>query len=271
MRTSTRHRQARILEELYHDGHVSIKALAKLLEVSEATVRRDLRALTHNGNVELIYGGAALLRNSDYSFRSKAMRNIEAKRIIGRLAAALVADGDQVFLDSGTTCFEIVPHLKRKRGLSVVANSERLALELDTPGVKVILLGGQYRPERMDTIGPLAMSTLEQLRGYLAFVGADGLSTDFGLTASDIESAHLYRLAVRNARETVLVVDHSKFEKPSLFRIVGFDVISRIVTDRYPGDDWFDFLSARGIDLVLPDSEAHHVRRAERAGVRKSG
>ncbi len=271
MRAGNSQRQQRILEDLYNKGHVSVKALSESLGVSEATIRRDLRALAKNHEVELVYGGATLARSTDYSFRSKAMRNVEAKRTIGRLAADLAADGDQVFVDSGTTCFEIVPHLKRKRGLSVITNSERLALELDWPGTNVILLGGQYRPERMDTVGPLAMNTLEQLRGYLAFIGSDGLSTDFGLTASDIESAHLYRLAVRNARETVLVADHSKFEKPSLFRIVGFESISRVVTDKYPGDEWFDFLSAGNIDLVLPDSEIHHIHRRAQGGVRNTG
>ena len=76
---------------------------------------------------------------------------------------------------------------------------------------------------------------------------------------------------MRNARETVLLADHSKFEKPSLFRIVGFESVSRVVTDKYPGDQWFDFLSAADIDIVLPDSEAPHMQRRARGGLASTG
>lgn len=249
-------RRDRIMDEIIQAGHVTVSGLARTLEVSEATVRRDLKVLAGNRRVELIYGGAALVRNSDFSFQAKLTRNIEGKRIIGSLAAQLVCDSDQIFLDSGTTCFEMTPFLKRKRSLSIVANSTRLALELDTHDGSIILLGGQYRPERMDTVGPLATATLEQLRGYLAFMGADGLSREFGPTAVDIESAYLYRLAVKNARETVLVADHTKFQTPSLYKIVGFDSISKVVTDRKPEGQWMEFFDSLGIEVISPKADA---------------
>ena len=117
----------------------------------------------------------------------------------------------------------------------------------------MILLGGQYRPDRMDTVGPLATATLDQLRGYLCFIGADGLDRDFGPAAADIESADLNRRAVRNARQTVLLVDHTKFAAASLFKIVDWELVSRIVTDRAPTPEWMDFLSARGIQVDYPE------------------
>ncbi|MEY4941529.1 MAG: hypothetical protein RIQ93_3264, partial [Verrucomicrobiota bacterium] len=76
--------------------------------------------MAENGEIEVVYGGATLRRSSDYSFRSKGMRNVEAKRVIGALAAKLVADDDQIFLDSGTTCFEMALFLKGRRGLSII-------------------------------------------------------------------------------------------------------------------------------------------------------
>jgi DeoR/GlpR family transcriptional regulator of sugar metabolism len=107
----------------------------------------------------------------------------------------------------------------------------------------------------MDCIGPLAASNLEQLRGYLCFIGTDGLSTDFGPAASDLESAHLNRLAVLNSRETVLVVDASKFATPSLFKIVDWDRISRVVTEVRPHESWTNFFALHGITLVLPEDQ----------------
>jgi DeoR family fructose operon transcriptional repressor len=252
MSSASQERRQQILSELFARRSVTVVGLAAAIDASQATVRRDLKALADEGQIDLVYGGATIRRDSDYSFRSKQQRNIEAKRLIGKLAADLVRDDEQVFLDSGTTCFEMAPFLKRKRGISIIANSARLALELDSPNINVILLGGQYRPERMDCVGPLAEAQLQQLRGYVCFIGADGMSADFGPAASDMESAHLNRLAVLGSRETILVVDSTKFAAPSLCKIVDWDRISRIVTDQQPDTDWMNFFESRGISVVSP-------------------
>jgi DeoR family fructose operon transcriptional repressor len=231
MNTSSRQRRERILTELFERRHVLARDLALRIGVSEATIRRDLRGLAADGQVDLVYGGATLRRASDFSFHAKATRNMEAKRAIGRLAAGVVQDQDHIFLDSGTTCFE-------------------MAAFLDAPGLSVIMLGGQYRPDRMDFVGPLALSILNQLRGYVCFIGADGLHMDFGPTAADIESASLYRQAALNGRQTVLLVDHSKFTAASLFKIVDWEQISMVVTDRAPDGSWEEFFRSRGIGVV---------------------
>ena len=249
-------RRARILSLVLDRGHATVKDLAEDMAVSEATIRRDLRGLADAGQLELVYGGATLPRTSDFSFRSKAQRNVESKRIIGRLAASLVTEGESLLIDSGTTCFEMAPHLKRLRGLSAIVNSARLAVELGNgTDMSLILLGGSFRADTLDTVGPLAVSTLEQLRGFRMFLGADGMSMEFGITAADMESAHLYRLAIRNARETILLVDHTKFLAPSLVRMCGFHDLSRIVTDREPPRDWLDFLNDQGIEVLYPKGE----------------
>ena len=253
MRQATRERQQRVMSELLDRKHVTVKDLADNMGVSEATVRRDLRVLANSQQLSLVHGGATLTRQ-DFSFIAKHERNLTAKRIIGCLAAGLVRDGQQVFLDSGTTVFEMAPFLSRKRGLSVVLNSARLALELRAPETNIIMLGGQFRQDRMDTVGPIALADLEQLRGFVTFIGADGLSMEFGPSAVDIESAHLNRLAVLNARETVLLVDHTKFASASLFRIVEWDKIDRIVTDLPPSAEWISFLNANNIQLHHPDA-----------------
>lgn len=231
------------------------------MSVSEATVRRDLKLLAEAGQLEVVYGGATLRRPTDPGLRASSPQNIKAKQVIGSLAANLVGDSEQIFLDSGTTCFEMAPFLKRRRQLSIIVNSTRLALELEAPGLSVILLGGQYRSDRMDTVGPLATSTLDQLRGYVCFIGSDGLGMEFGLAAADIENASLYRLAVRHARRTVLLVDHTKFINPSLYKIVDWDSIHALVTDECPSSEWLDFLQSHDIEIIYPDavtSEVHN-------------
>lgn len=252
MTQSALERRQRILSEVLEKRHVTAKDLAVHMAVSEATVRRDLKALADEGHIDLVYGGATIRRPVDYSLRSKETRNVVEKRIVGRLAAEMVADGDTVFLDSGSTTLEMAALLKRRQRLTVIANSARLALELDAPGISVVMLGGQYRPSRMDTVGRLAISNLEQLRGYTCFIGADGLDMDIGPSAADIESADLYRLAALNARRTLLLVDHTKFAAPSLFRIVPWSAISGVVTDRAPRPQWAEFFHTHDIDVIYP-------------------
>ncbi len=252
MSQATEERRKRIMVQLLDRKHLTVKELAESMCVSGATVRRDLKALADEEELLLVHGGATLPRQRDYSFRAKQLRAIEQKRIIGRLAASLVRDGHQVFLDAGTTCSEMAPYLRRMHGVTVLANSARLALELNAPGLSVFLIGGEYRPDRMDTVGPMAMSTLNQVRGYVAFIGADGLSMDFGPSASDVASAHLHRLVIEHAREAVLLVDSSKFDGASLFRIVDWPRISKVVTDRAPDEKWKRFFEEQDIEVIYP-------------------
>jgi len=252
MSQATEERRKQIMAQLLDRKHVTVKELATSMDVSGATVRRDLRALAHEEDLRLVHGGATLPRQKDFSFRAKQLRAADQKRITGRLAAELVRDGDHVFLDSGTTCSEMVPYVNKKHGVTVLANSARLALELNAPGLSIFLIGGEYRPDRMDTVGPMATSTLNQVRGYVAYISADGLSMDFGPSASDVESAHLHRLVIENAREAVLLVDSSKFGGASLFQIVDWSRISKVVTDGEPDEPWKRFFEEHNIELISP-------------------
>jgi DeoR/GlpR family transcriptional regulator of sugar metabolism len=252
MTNSTQQRREVILTSAYRDGFVGVRQLADELSVSEATVRRDLHGLATEGLLQLNHGGASVIRGSDHSFLSKLTRNVEAKQTIARLAAQLVCDGEQLFLDSGTTCFAMATFLRGKHGLSVIVNSIRTAQELHAPGLNVLILGGQYRPERMDTVGPMAGASMDQLRGYLAFVGTDGVGMDFGLTAIDIGSAHIFGQAVSNARQSILLADSSKFDNPGLYKIADWTAISKVVTDKRPAEAWCGFFAERGIELIYP-------------------
>lgn len=245
-----------ILDRLYEQGSVEVTTLAEHMRVSESTIRRDLRRMADEGLVELTHGGASVLGNANFSFYAKSARNADAKHAIGRLAATLVDDSDQIFLDSGTTCLALARRLRARRNLSAIVNSARTAQELVSPGANVILLGGKFRPERMDSVGPLAAATLERLHGFKAFIGSDGVARDFGPTSIDIESASLFGQAVANAREAVLMVDATKFDTTALYRIVDWRSITTLVTDRHPGPEWAAFLEQRAIRLLIPEDAA---------------
>ena len=257
MSQATADRRKQIMSQLLEHKQVMVKELATAMEVSDATVRRDLKALAGEQGLKLFHGGATLPRERDFSFQARMLRAADAKRVIGRLASQFIKDGDQVFLDSGTTCSELVPYLRKLHDITFLTNSARLALELDAPGMQLFLIGGEYRPDRMDTIGPMAVNTLNQVRGYIAFIGADGLSMDFGPSACDLASAHLHRQVVDNSCSTVLLADQSKFGNASLFQIVGWSQIKTVVTDAEPDDVWKQFFIDKKITLAFPGTESH--------------
>lgn len=260
MTSTIQQRRDFILTQAYQSGRVSVRQVAEELNVSEATIRRDLHTIAAEGMLELTHGGALVVRTSDYSFISKSTRNIAAKRTIAKMACDLISNGEQLFLDSGTTCFEMTAFLRSKRSLSVIVNSVRTAQEFQTPGVNVLLLGGQYRPERMDTIGPIAFEVLERLRGYRAFLGTDGLGMDTGLTSVDIDSAYIFTLAARNARECILLADSSKFDHPSLYKTTDFHSISTVITEKRPSPEWETFFKERNINVVFPNENSEPIQ-----------
>lgn len=247
-------RRKRIMTQLLDKKQVTVKALAEAMAVSDATVRRDLKVLADEQSLELTHGGAALPADRDYSYQAKSLRASESKRIIGRLAGQLVEDGAHIFLDSGTTCSEVVPYVKRKHNVTVLANSARLALDLDGAGIHLFMIGGEYRPDRMDTVGPMALRALDAVRGFDAFIGADGVSMEFGPSASDVDSAYLHRQVIQNASSTALLIDHSKLGSSSLFQIVDWSQIDKVVTDQPPTSDWAEFFLNQNIPVICPDA-----------------
>ena len=248
-------RKEQILSSAYQAGYVMVRQLATQLGVSEATIRRDLHGLASEGLLELTHGGASVVRKTDFSFLSKSVRNVKAKEEIAKLASDLITDGEHLFLDSGTTCFQMTPYLRSKRNLSIIINSARMAQELNIPTINVLMLGGHYRSDRMDTVGPMAAEVLERLRGYRAFLGTDGLGMDFGITASDVDSAHIHSLAAKNATELIVLADNTKFGHPSLYKIMGFNQISTVVTNERPSQEWEEFLESHSVKIVYPGSE----------------
>jgi DeoR/GlpR family transcriptional regulator of sugar metabolism len=93
---------------------------------------------------------------------------------------------------------------------------------------------------------------MEQLSGYRAFIGADGLDLRIGLTCTDIETAHLYRSVIEHAAEIILLADHTKFSAPALYKIIEISAINRIVSDRLPPDAWTRMINECGIELIVP-------------------
>ena len=247
-------RYKKILEELNTKGRVQVVHIAHVLGVTEVTIRRDLVSLEKEGLLSKTYGGAVpIAPEVSVSARYRETRRVDAKRIIGRLASGLIKNGDIIYLEAGSTCYEIIPHLAEKKNLTIIVNSLYLMRRLGKIiGHKIIIIGGQYRHERMDMVGPAAEMAISQMGGFKAFTGADDIAIDAGISGADIVTVGFAKLVLKKANEVIFVGDHTKFDNPALYKIADIDQLDYIVTDKKPSDEWIEIAKREKIELIYP-------------------
>ena len=244
-----------ILEQLRSTGRVLVRSVAEELNVTEVTIRRDLTIMAKRGLLKKIYGGAVLAGppgiNRPVRFRHSL--NLPAKKTIGQLSAGLLKDGDVIYLEAGSTCYEIIPYLGRLKGLTIIANSLNLMSRLhEQPQHRLIVTGGQYRPDRMDMIGPAARAVIEQLNSFIAFTGADDISIHAGISGADVATVSFAKLILQQASKVIFVGDHTKFDNPALYKIADLERLDYIVTDSRPAEAWCRVAEEKNITLIYP-------------------
>lgn len=226
-------RKRAILEQLRGAQLAHIDDLVETTGASASTVRRDIDALVKSGQVIALRGGAIRLNNrlSELPAATKALINREAKQAIAAAAAALVTDGDTVYIDSGTTTLLMMPLLQSRRIHVITSNTQLLTM---TPGEKmrVTILAGDYNA----SIGSISGSLTERLLGDLyfdkAFVGASGCSAKAGINTFDIREATKKRIVHDNSDEPYVLLDSSKFGKSTLCKALDLDECC-VITDAY--------------------------------------
>jgi DeoR family transcriptional regulator, aga operon transcriptional repressor len=248
-------RRRHILALVEQQQRVTVAELCGRFGVSAVTARADLDALAQEGQLVRSHGGGiARLPQPDLPIGIKATLHHEEKVKIGRAAAKLVADGDTIILDSGTTTVEIARSLKSRpyASLTVITNALNVASELaEQPRIRVIVIGGILRQPSHSLVGPHAEHALTGLRADRLFLGVDGFDPDVGMTTPDVLEAQLNALMIRVARETTVVADASKFGRRSLSIIGTIDMIHRVITDDRADASVVSALSARNIEVVI--------------------
>ncbi len=209
-------------------------SLVDLLQVSEATVRRDLEWLEMRGFLERTHGGAVLSQRLplEPEYSQSARSHPEEKRRIGALAASLVAPGETLFVNSGSTTTQVIRHLRGLPGIKIVTNNIRASLEAGEAEGELLLLGGRFRTRAGSVVGRFATECLSQVYASKAFIGVDGISLRYGCTTPVDAEAEVARLMLQRTRGPVIVVaDHSKWGVVSNFEIARLDEIETLVTD----------------------------------------
>jgi DeoR/GlpR family transcriptional regulator of sugar metabolism len=183
-------------------------------------------------------------------FADKRSLAAREKRRIAEVAAAMVAAGDTIYLDGGSTVLELARLLRDRTNLTVVTNSLQAALELSGRGPRLIVIGGELRRLSQTLVGPLTRLVLGELHLDKAFMGTIGFALEEGLTTTDPSEAFTKQLVMRQARQVILLADSSKAGKVSFARAGSWDEVHVVVTDRQVDGAFARELAKKGPRLV---------------------
>jgi len=247
-----------LLDEMAEHGHIDVEQMARRLEVSASTVRRDLSQLTEQQLVTRTRGGAVAAGVSyDLPLRYKAAKHQTAQVRIGQAAARLVHDGDIVGLNGGATTTEVARCLASRgpavagNEITVVTNAVNIAGELIVRrNVKLLLVGGVAKSQSFDLVGSFATDMLEQLDLDVAVVGVDAIDPDAGVKALDPDEAQVTKLMVARSRRTVVVSDSSKLHARALARVCDWSQVQVLVTDAEAPAADLDRVRGHGVEVV---------------------
>lgn len=235
MLVSERHQ--RILALLEKNENVSLQELVDYLSTSESTIRRDLSQLEKENQLKRVHGGASLLHQtrSELSMQEKSSIHLEEKKAIAAYAASLVQDGDCIFLDAGTTTYEMISYLQAEE-LIVVTNGLPHLEALFEKDIDTYLLGGFVKRKTKAIIGRTAQETITQYRFDKCFIGVNGIHPDYGFTTPDPEEAIIKTMAINAAREAFALGDYTKFNEVTFAKIADLDQAA-IITNKYNSDE----------------------------------
>jgi DeoR family transcriptional regulator of aga operon len=228
-----------ILRELRQAGTISVETLRDKLEVSLATVRRDLQDLEDRGLLRRTHGGAISIEplfyeafRHDRSFQDQVGSFAEEKRRIALAAAELISPGDTIAITAGTTTTEVVRSLQTLGGITVVTNTVNVAMELSNrKDVQVFVTGGHLRGDWFSLVGPEAVANMSRVFVDLLFIGVNGIDAQRGLTCFNGDEVEINRAMVQQAKRKIAVTDHSKLGVVTKWLICSTESIDLLITD----------------------------------------
>jgi DeoR family transcriptional regulator of aga operon len=245
-------RHAQILEQVAARGSVDVHELSRLLDVSGATIRRDLRYLNDLNLLRRTHGGAIVGGVSiEVPIHRRAQRCRPEKQAIARAAAGLVPAGAVVGLTGGTTTSEIARLLIERGQVTIVTNAVNIAAEVVLhKETSLVVIGGHARSESYELVGPIAERTLADHHTDITFLGVDGISTAHGCTTHDQLEAATDRAFVRNSSQIVVVADHSKIGKTTFAKICPLVDVHHLITDAAASHDHLANIAAAGVTVT---------------------
>ncbi len=249
-------RKNEILNKLRLEQRVLVNELAVHYGVTEETIRRDLDKLEKEGYATKTYGGAIWGNSAktDLSYTIRNKTNVEAKTSIARIISDMVCDGDHIMLDDSSTALFVAKHLKEKRDLTVITYSVEIVAELSSvEGFHILCTGGQLRPGTLAFDGYQVPQALSRYHVDKAILSCKGIDPSAGVTDSTEPNALAKQAMIRAAKETILALDDSKFNKISFVQTAPLKEIRTIVTNARPGAAWEKVFQEQNITCRWPE------------------
>lgn len=228
-------RHAMIVEELKNDPNTNVRKLAKILYVSEPTVRRDLTELHKKGIVTKVHGGAILNTVAAYREIPFFLRENEkslTKSEMGKAAAQMVSDGDVVMLDGSTSAYHMVPYLARIKNLTVITSGAKTAVALAEANIRTFCTGGQMITHSFSYVGEQAEDFIRNVNADILFFSCHGLDEQGRMTDNAIEEANLRKVMIRQAKKKILLCDSSKMGKTYFYNMGNIAEIDGVVSEK---------------------------------------
>ena len=247
-------RQQQLLRLIEERQRVSVAQICGHFSVSTATARRDLEALSGQGKVQRLHGGAIALRRApvEAPVLQRLASQVEEKQHIGQLAAQLIGDGETVFLGSGTTVLEVARHLRDRRRLTIITNSMLVINTLaDVSDVTLVGLGGVLRSNEMSFIGHITEQALTEVRADKVILGIRAIDIEHGLTNEYLPETRTDRAILGIGREVIVVADHTKCGQVSAAFVAPTTAMHTLLTDRETSPEFIAALTGKGIRVLV--------------------
>ncbi|MBP1859652.1 DeoR/GlpR family DNA-binding transcription regulator [Rhizobium herbae] len=225
----TSQRRTLISARLSSDGQILAGELANELNLSEDTIRRDLRDMAAAGLLKRVHGGALPITPPLPDFEARQTISTDIKKRLGRKAAELVRAGQLVFIDGGTTNAEIGRALPREMKLTIATHSPAIAALLEKHRADVILIGGSLYKHSMVATGAAALAAIGTLRPDIFFLGATAIHPTHGLSTGDYEEAAIKRAIAARSAETMALLTEEKFNAVSPHHIAVVDDMAGLI------------------------------------------
>jgi DeoR/GlpR family transcriptional regulator of sugar metabolism len=225
-------RRQRVLDLVSQSGFVALAELARSIQVSPSTIRRDLEYWHQQGALRRTHGGAVFVGDggSVLALEERSGIQLEEKRAIAQAAVERVSDGDTVLIDGGTTTLEIA-RLLVGRSLQIVTNSLPIAnLFGNSRETDLVLLGGYVYPRTGVALGPLTIRTMADLHVQQLVMSCSGITAG-GLFNSNLLLVETQRQMMRCAEEVVVVADHTKIGRPALAYLCPLTEVDTLIVD----------------------------------------
>ncbi|MCG8347340.1 MAG: DeoR/GlpR family DNA-binding transcription regulator [Chloroflexales bacterium] len=248
-------RQDRIVALVNGRGSITVLELCAIFSVSEATIRRDLVAVTEKKLIRRVHGGAMRIgevATSEAPIVQRQLENPEIKAQIGQATVQLIRNGETLLLLGGSTGLAVARALHHHTDLTVATDSLLITRELLQQGKhKLILLGGMIDPNEQAARGTFSRLILQQLHVDKVILGAKAIAIQRGVSTETPEEAELFRTCVECADHIIVVTDSSKFQKSALAKVIPIENIHTLVTDHRLEVSIVEHIRGLGIQLVL--------------------